>query len=77
MENNEIMQVANEVMDEGIVADATTGISTGTAMLIGAGVTAATFAVIGLVKRGIAAIKAKKAEQQSDFVDDCDLVDEA
>lgn len=73
MENNEIMNVANEVMDEGIVTD-TTGMSTGTAMLIGAGVTAAVFAGIGLVKRGIAVIKAKKAaEQEPEF----ETVDEA
>ena len=70
MENNEIMQVANEVMDEGIVTD-TAGLSTGAAMLIGAGVTAAVFAGIGLVKKGIAVIKAKKAQSQ----DEDDIID--
>jgi hypothetical protein len=71
---NEIMNVANEVVDEGVMTD-TAGMSTGTAMLIGAGVTAAVFAGIGLVKRGIAAIKAKKAaEQEPEFED---LSDEA
>ena len=66
MENNEIMQVANEVMDEGIVTDVNAGMSTGTAMLIGAGATAAVFAGIALVKKGIAYFKAKKARGQED-----------
>lgn len=69
MENNEIM---NEVMDsEGMMAE-TAGMSTGTAMLIGAGVTAAVFAGITLVKKGIAAVKAKKAAEQEPELEDLD-----
>jgi hypothetical protein len=58
----EIMNV-NEVKDE----IAGVNLSTGAAIAIGAGVTAAVFAGIGLVKRGIAAIKAKKAQQESEY----------
>ena len=72
---NEIMNVTNEVMDEDIMTDKV-GIGTGKAMLIGAGVTAAVFAGIKLVKKGIAAIKAKRAANQDDS-DIIDVVDEA
>lgn len=65
MENNEIMQVA-DIVEE---TDGAIGMSTGTAMLIGAGVTAAVFAGIGLVKRGIAYFKDKKAQSQGDIID--------
>lgn len=73
MENNEIMQVATETMSEGVMTG-TTGMDVGKGMLIGAGVTAAVFAGIKLVKKGIAAIKAKKendqAEPEYETVDD-------
>lgn len=67
---NEIMNVTSEVMDEDIMTDKA-GMSTGKAMLIGAGVTAAVFAGIKLVKKGIAAVKAKRAAKQ----DESDIVD--
>jgi hypothetical protein len=73
---NEIMNVATEVMDDGIVADTNAGMGTGVAMLIGAGVTAAVFAGIGLAKKGIAAIKAKKAKDQGE-PDPVDAVEKA
>lgn len=61
-ENNEIMEVneANEV--EVIETEPEGGkIGTGAALLIGAGLTLATTAAVKLVKKGIAALKAKKA----------------
>lgn len=59
---NEIMNYEDiEVMDDEIVTDEKTGMGTGVAMLIGAGVTLAVSAGVKLVKKGIAAYKAKKA----------------
>ena len=73
MENNE-MNVREEAMDSNVAE--TTGVSTGVAMLIGAGVTAAVFAGVKLVKKGIAAVKAKKAEKDGVDTDaDFDLVE--
>lgn len=46
------------------------GISLGVAMLIGAGVIAATTAVVKLSKKAYAKFKAKKAEQESAEADD-------
>lgn len=62
MENNEIMNVENEieVVDDVVVADEKTGISTGCAMLIGAGLTLAASAGVKLVRKFIANRKAKK-----------------
>lgn len=65
MENNEIMQVADDVMNESTVTG-TIGKDLGKGMLIGAGVTAAVFATVELVKRGITAFKAKKAKEQAE-----------
>lgn len=58
------------------------GIGTLAAMAIGAGITAATFAVVGLVKKGIKKLKSKKAtaEVECDCDEDecdCEVVDEA
>lgn len=67
MENNEIMiNEEIEVMDDRIVADDGTGIGTGMAMLIGAGLA---FAVGGAVKAGkwaYSKIKAKKELKKPD-----------
>lgn len=61
---NEIMNYENEVMDTEIDAvemeTERSGMSTGVAMLIGAGLTLATTAVVKLVKKGIAKHKANK-----------------
>ena len=81
MENNEIMNLEEiDVMDDVVVAEEKRGIGTGAAMLIGAGLTLAVSAGIKLVKKGIAAYKAKKALRQPDeevLVDDEDIEDVA
>lgn len=63
MENNEIMmQNEIEVMDEHIVDDDGSGLGTGMAMLIGAGLA---FAVGGVVKAGKWAYGKIKAKRES------------
>lgn len=61
---NEIMNYENEVMDAEIetceVDTEKSGMSTGVAMLIGAGLTLATTAAVKLVKKIVANAKAKK-----------------
>lgn len=69
MENTEIMNEVVEVVDDNVVTNAT-GLKTGTAMLIGAGVTAAAFAVVKLGKKAIAAIKAKKAKDEDEVYEE-------
>ena len=70
MENNELMNVEEiEVMDDVVVTEEKSGISTGGAMLIGAGLTLAVGAGIKAVKKLIAKRKAKKALEQSDGED--------
>ena len=67
MENNEMMDYGDiEMMDEVVETDEKTGIGTGVAVLIGAGLTIAVAAGVKLVKKGIAAIKAKKAQKAVD-----------
>lgn len=62
MENNEIMiNEEVEVMDDNIVADGGSGIGTGMAMLIGAGLA---FAVGGAVKLGKKLIAKAKANKE-------------
>ena len=77
MENNELMNMEEiEVMDDVVVAEEKTGISTGAAMLIGAGLTVAVSAAVKLVKKGIAAYKAKKEIHKPDhevLVEDEDI----
>lgn len=66
MENNEIMNYEEiEIMDD-IVAEEKPGIGTGAAMLIGAGLAFAVSAGVKLVKKGIAAYKAKKELRKPD-----------
>jgi hypothetical protein len=80
MENNEIMNYEEiEVMDE-VEAGEKTGIGTGVAMLIGAGLTLAVGAGVKLVKKGIAAYKAKKELRKPDktiIVNDQDVAEVA
>lgn len=64
MENNEIMEVMD--MDDVVVANENTGMNTGVAMLIGAGIAFAVGAGVKLVKKGIAALKAKKEAQANE-----------
>lgn len=73
---NEIMEYEDEVMDPEVetteVESEDTGISTGVAMLIGAGLTVAATAAIKLSKKVIAKIKAKRELEhtdEEDFVD--------
>ena len=77
MENNELMNVENiEIIDSELVGDEKTGLGTGVAMLIGAGLTLAVGAGVKLVKKGIAAYKAKKALREINEVvyeDDKDM----
>lgn len=77
MENNELMNVEEiEVMDDVVVAEEKSGIGTGAAMLIGAGLTLAVSAGVKLVKKGIAAYKAKKEIRKPDhevLVEDEDI----
>lgn len=61
---NEIMDYENEVMDSEVetfeVESKKSGMSTGMAMLFGAGLTVATTVVVKLVKKLVANAKAKK-----------------
>lgn len=67
MENNEmIMNEEIEVMDDAVVAEESTGIGTGIAMLIGAGLTFAVGAGVKLGKKLYADYKAKKAINKPD-----------
>lgn len=66
MENNELMNVEEiEVVDDVVVAEEKTGISTGGAMLIGAGLALAVSAGFKLAKKKWAAFKAKKEAKKS------------
>lgn len=61
MDNNEIMNYDEiEIVDDAMMADEKTGISTGAAMLIGAGLTFVVGAGVKLAKKLVAAHKAKK-----------------
>jgi hypothetical protein len=71
MENNEIMNYEDvEINCDDVNASESSGVSTGVAMLIGAGVACAVGACVKLVKKGIAKHKAKKElRMHEDFVD--------
>lgn len=77
MENNEIMNFENiDMTDDVIMEGEGSGISTGGAMLIGAGLTLAIGAGIKLAKKGIAWLKARKEVHKPDHevvVDDEDI----
>lgn len=71
---NEIMNYEEiEAVDGEIEAGESTGMSTGVAMLIGAGLTCAVGAAVKLVKKGIAAYKAKKEQPAANDHDFCVL----
>ena len=64
-------------MDDTIeVESEDTGMSTGVAMLIGAGVTLAVGAAVKFGKKGIAAIKAKRALRKPDGDEPVEVTDE-
>ena len=70
MENNEIMNYeAIEAIEGEVVTGEKRGLGTGTAMLIGAGVMLAATVGIKLVKKGIAAIKAKREAANDEAVE--------
>ena len=66
MENEIMNYEADEIVEGEIMADEGSGIGTGTAMLIGAGLAFAVTAGVKLVKKGIAAIKAKKEAKKAE-----------
>lgn len=72
MNNDEIMEEveATEVETEG------SGIGTGMAMLIGAGLAFASTAVVKLGKKAVAAYKTKKELRKSTESDDVEPIDE-
>lgn len=76
---NEIMET-EEVMDHGVYAwgdePEDSKMSTGVAMLIGAGLTAATVAVVKLGKRLIAKVKDHRELRQPDEDDFVEVTDE-
>lgn len=73
MENNEIMFDEIEVMDDVILEeDDSTGMNTGVAMLIGAGLTLAIGAGVKFGKKAIEAIKIKRAERKAKNEDHAD-----
>ena len=64
---NEIMNFEEtEIMEGEIVDEGGSGMGTGVAMLIGAGIACAIGAGVKLVKKGIAAYKAKKEAKASE-----------
>lgn len=77
---NEIMNYENEVMENEVdiyeMESEESGISTGLAMLIGAGITAAGVAVVGLGKKLWAKHKAKKELRLVDEDDFVEVTDE-
>ena len=75
---NEIMNYEEEILDTTVETEEKSGMSTGVAMLIGAGLAFAGTAIVKLVKKGIDAVKAKKELRKPDgdvLVDDEDLVE--
>ena len=77
MENNELMEMEEiEVMDDVVVAEEKSGISTGLAMIIGTGLALAVGAGIKQAKKGWAKLKAKKEVRKPDhevLVEDEDI----
>ena len=75
MENEIMNYEETEIMEDEIVTDGGSGMSTGVAMLIGAGIACAIGAGVKLVKKGVAAIKAKKEAKANDH-DFCVVAEE-
>ena len=79
---NEIMNFEDVEVVEGEIVNERSGIGTGTAMLIGAGLVFAVGAGIKAVKKGIAALKAKKEAKEAEkakhnFCEPEDMADES
>lgn len=71
--NDEAMVDIENYDEIGTETEEKSGLSTLAAMAIGAGVTAAAIGVVGLVKKGIKKVKAKKANSAQN---DCEVYDE-
>ena len=73
---NEIMN-NDEIMEEVEATEVeTSGMGTGMAMLIGAGLAFASTAAVKLGKKAVAAYKTKKALKKSTESDDTEVIDE-
>ena len=81
MENNEIMNYNDiEVVEDAVVTEKRSGMSTGAAVCIGAGVAIAVSAVAKWVKKAWAKHKAKQEQNDSDcdvYAEEEDMVDES
>lgn len=83
MENEAMVDIDNVNFEEfEPETEEESGLSTLAAMAIGAGITAAGVAVVGLVKKGIKKLKAKKEadkakEETEERCEDCDCFDDA
>lgn len=77
---NEVMSYEEEIMEPEVefdeVGTENSGLSTGLAMLIGAGLTAASIAAVKLGKKVYAKIKARKELRQPDEGDVIEVTDE-
>lgn len=77
---NEVMSYEEEIMEPEVefdeVGTENSGLSTGLAMLIGAGLTIATAAIVKLGKKAYAAYKAKKELRHPDEGDVIEVTDE-
>lgn len=67
---NEIMNYEEEVMEPEIETEEKSGIGTGAAMLIGAGLTLAVGAIVKFGKKLVEKCKAKKLEKENEDSDD-------
>lgn len=67
---NEIMNYEEEVMEPEIETEEKSGIGTGAAMLIGAGLTLAAGAIVKFGKKLVEKCKAKKLEKENEDSDD-------
>lgn len=77
MENNEIMINEEYEVVDGVVVDENSGMGTGVAMLIGAGLAVAVGAVVGLGKKLIANFKAKKEQEKPENENNIEAEDQA
>ena len=67
---NEIMNYEEEVMEPEIETEEKSGIGTGAAMLLGAGLTLAIGAIVKFGKKLVEKCKAKKLEKENEDSDD-------
>ena len=77
MENNENMINEEYEVVDGVVVDENSGMGTGVAMLIGAGLAVAVGAVVGLGKKLVANWKAKKEQKTPENENNVEASDQA